>query len=437
MNEVINILFYLFIIISPFFDGLYFERDFIPSCIILFILLILELVNLKIVSKKKEKELDNEKDDENKEEKIKERNNKGNKINKLIRRMIIMSLVIICASLLTYILDYTIYHLDFNLTLIFYGTMQILEMCLLSILCVLKTKKYIYEKTGTLEKEYRTQNAAMLLSTFFMGCLIFIKTFYREGRFEGTFYYANSTAMFFLFGLIIALCTKTCRKSSKIFKILIILLCITSIILTNSRFTYLISLFGLFILLLYKLIIKHKEKKELNEEDKKINYKNIFKLKNIFIILFFIIAIALSLHYLLNSEKILNRFKTSTITRDINLRLSYLDEANDIIKDYPVGLGYEGYLNHQLIKENKYKLRLVHNMPYQIVLNYGFIMLIVAIYYFIRYIMICIKNKKLISYENLILLLLLMHSMIDIGTSFLALNNIVIILITRNLIDEK
>lgn len=150
-----------------------------------------------------------------------------------------------------------------------------------------------------------------------------------------------------------------------------------------------------------------------------------------------VLLVSLLCIFILSSSKLTNRFKLDTITRDIKLRYSYLEEANDIIKDYPFGLGYEGYLKHNVIKENKYKLRLVHNMPYQIVLNYGFIMLLIAVIYFVRYIYLCARNKKIMSYENVILLLLLLHSLIDIDFSFLSISNITIMLCLRNIYPDK
>ena len=88
------------------------------------------------------------------------------------------------------------------------------------------------------------------------------------------------------------------------------------------------------------------------------------------------------------------RLDPDLILHDFKLRQSYLVEANEIIKDYPFGLGYEGYLEHQLIKENKYILRLVHNVCYQIVLNYGVITFILMLASICGYIMICKNNKR-------------------------------------------
>ncbi|MCQ2748550.1 MAG: hypothetical protein MJ246_00615 [Clostridia bacterium] len=131
------------------------------------------------------------------------------------------------------------------------------------------------------------------------------------------------------------------------------------------------------------------------------------------------------------------RLDPDLIFHDFKLRQSYLVEANEIIKDYPFGLGYEGYLEHQEIKENKYTLRLVHNLPYQIVLNYGIITFLFLLAIIDAYFMICKNNKKLFDVSNILLVLIFIHSLMDIDFSFLAIDNILIVLCMRNLINDK
>lgn len=406
MEEALNIIFYLFIVFMPFLNGLYFEKDFILASFILLILVMIE--KLYLTYKKK---ID---------------------LRKVFPKKILhMYLGLFLINLSTYYIGQVFYNLPINYEALVYGSLQILEMEMISTLCILKINEFIDKKEK--EKRINYQNISVMVSSLLMGLLLFFKEFYRNGRFEGTFYYANSTAMFFLISLALAINFKTKNKKLLIVKVATILFDLSAIILTNSRFTYLLLVFYLMIELVRIIVRKYKNKKD-NDKD---FIKKIFSSKNIIIGIIIFLLIILSSCIVLSNDKIKNRFETSTITRDINLRLSYLDEANDIIKDYPFGLGYEGYLNHQEIKENKYKLRLVHNMPYQIVLNYGVIMLVFTLIYFYMYIKKCIDNKKLINTENIILLLLLLHSLIDIGTSFLAIDNIVIMLITRNLYKEE
>ena len=112
--------------------------------------------------------------------------------------------------------------------------------------------------------------------------------------------------------------------------------------------------------------------------------------------------------------------------------LFFLSFYVNIIKENPFGLGYEGYLTSQSVKENKYKLRLVHNFLLQWALNYGVITLFLGFAFIIYYIMKCKKQRKLLSIENIIIFLVLLHSMQDVSLSFLSVDNLVIFLAMKN-----
>lgn len=440
MDNLISVLFYTFIVISPFFSGLYFERDFTYA--FLYLSLILFLYIIKFIVDKIKNKIKIKKENKNKNEKQKVKTYD----NKIIKRLIILGLLILLISNSTYFINNYYYGEEIDYQLLLNGNIQLLEMILFSIICAIRFKhERIKDKENKKENNQKDEivrfDLAVVLSSICMGLLLFGKNFYREGRFEATFYYANSAAMFFLISFIMLVHIKTKTKLQKVIKVLVMILDLSALILTNSRFTYILLVLYLGLYVLKLIIDKIKNKKLLEKENNKINNnKNNKSNKKIYILVISLVSlllVSLLVIFVMNNDKLINRFKIDTIERDIKLRYSYLVEANDIIKDYPFGLGYEGYLKHNVIKENKYKLRLVHNAPYQIVLNYGFIMLALSLIYFARYIYICARNKKLLSYENVIILLVLLHSLIDIDMSFIVIPNILIMLAVRNLYPEK
>lgn len=467
MNELLDLIFYAFLIITPFMSGLYFEKHFVIALGILEVYLVLYLIKI-IISRYKAKKYLKEKND--KEEKIKNKNeivhekiiqDNVRSDNKLLRKIILYSFILLLITNTTYLFNSLIYHIDVLDEFITYGNVQLLEMILLVTIVVLRYKdqriKDDIKKNNTdsnesfVLKETSMQNNAIIITSIAMALLMFIPSYYREGRFEATFYYANSTAMFFLISLIVLINQKAKNSFNRIAKYIVALLLLVAIVLTNSRIVYVLSIMY-FMYEALKIVIKKindKNDNKINDknittkkENKKIKEQNIKnnKKKKIIItsgIILGIILVIGSFVLLLNNEKIKNRFNTDIILRDFKLRFSYLEEANEIIKDYPLGLGYEGYLNHQEIKENKYKLRLVHNMPYQIVLNYGIQTLILTIILFARYMFISFKNKKLFSYENIILYLFILHTLMDIDNSFLALDNYILMLAVRNIFDDR
>ncbi|MCQ2911650.1 MAG: O-antigen ligase family protein [Clostridia bacterium] len=438
MDNLISVLFYTFIVISPFFSGLYFEKDFTYAFLYLSLILFLYIIKFIVDKIKNKIKIKKENKNKNEKQKVTVKQKVKTYDNKIIKRLIILGLLILLISNSTYFINNYYYGEEIDYQLLLNGNIQLLEMILFSIICAIRFKhERIKDKENKKENNQKDEivrfDLAVVISSICMGLLLFSKNFYREGRFEATFYYANATAMFFLISFIMLVHIKTKTKLQKVIKVLVMILDLSALILTNSRFTYILLVLYLGLYVLKLIIDKIKNKKLLEKENNKSN-------KKIYILIISLISlllVSLLVIFVMNNDKLINRFKIDTIERDIKLRYSYLVEANDIIKDYPFGLGYEGYLKHNVIKENKYKLRLVHNVPYQIVLNYGFIMLALSLIYFARYIYICARNKKLLSYENVIILLVLLHSLIDIDMSFLVIPNILIMLAVRNLYPEK
>lgn len=409
MSELIDVMFYLFLLITPFFSGLYFEKNFIVASISLFMIMMLQIVYI-LKNKNKIKANEN--------------------IVMILKKICASSFIIFVISNFTYFYNYMFLEESLELKLIALGNVQIVEMFLFCIVCILKNKKSI--DSNELNFEYMIQNFVVILSSTIISFLMFFEEFYREGRFEGTFYYANSLAIFLLITIIMIVESKfinlKSKKIEKVIKFFLVFLNLTALILTNSRFTYVLCIiyFSIKIVKLLKDKIRNKNV---------INFK-----RNILLMIFgtsiLIIIAGCGFFKLVNkNEEINKRFQIETIIHDIKLRGSYLIEANEIIKEYPLGLGYEGYLKHQEIKENKYRLRLVHNMPYQITLNYGMVMLSFLAYCMYKYIVLMIKKKKLFNFINIILILTFLHSLVDIGTSFLVIDNLLILLLLRNIID--
>ncbi|MCQ2748551.1 MAG: hypothetical protein MJ246_00620 [Clostridia bacterium] len=80
------------------------------------------------------------------------------------------------------------------------GNIQIYEMIILGLITFLRLTRLKKDKKH-FDKEIKYETAAIIASTVITSLLAFIPAFYREGRFEGTIYYANACAMFLLAGI--------------------------------------------------------------------------------------------------------------------------------------------------------------------------------------------------------------------------------------------
>lgn len=387
----IDILFYLFFLITPLCNGLYFEKDFAWGALFVFILLLGELLR-------------------------KDKNLKGTKW------LWLTGLSILVVTNLTYFVNGFFFDEIRSSMLIVWGNIQLLEMILLGITVYLRLNRLRDDKRK-LKNEIKYEMTALIASTVIIALLSFLPNFYREGRFEGTFYYANVCAMFHLAGiaLLYNFKFKKKKKMHEVFRWIFIVLNLYALVRTYSRWVYAMAIIYIFLEFCKKFFKKTDSKK-----------KTTIKAVSLFVSCLVVALLGLTF---IKSYK--GRLDPDLILHDFKLRQSYIVEANEIIKDYPFGLGYEGYLEHQVIKENKYILRLVHNLPYQIVLNYGVVTFMLLLAIIEAYVLLCFRNKKLFDVSNIILVLMFVHSLLDIDFSFLAIDNLLIVLCMKNLFNEE
>ncbi len=369
-KEGFGILFYAFIIFSPLFTGLYFEKDFIWAVVFLTIFSVCAcLVNRSIYL--------------------------GD------TKMACVLFLILLLPSCSHLVNTLIFHRTVPITSTIYGTLQILEMQMLYF-ALLQLKKL-----NTLYFTSFITKCAIIVSALYLNITLFFPSCYREGRFESTFGYANTLAIYLFFALTLLLNLKnpypgkptkwmTFKMASSFFLIL-------GIVLTNSRTVYLITLVY-FSYFCYHLLSKQVWRKMASKA-----------------ILGSVLVLSLMILFIF--VKYRDRIELDIMKRDMSLRLSYYKEAVELIRENPQGFGYEEYLRYQVRKEGKYRLRLVHNGLLQMCLNYGILSLIL----FTLLLYLAIKKAGNTRGELMSYLLVLAHSMVDITFSYISVNNILII----------
>ena len=230
-----------------------------------------------------------------------------------------------------------------------------------------------------------------------------------EGRLSGSFLYPNTFAIFLLVCLIVAVYE---IKNRDYFEIIYAVILLFGIYETGSRAVYIITVLGLFAILLISGI--------------KVIKKLIISAVGIGIIgaaavLFGGRLADISLH----SSTLLGRI------------LYYKDGLKIIIK-HPFGLGYHGYYFVQKrYQTGVYNVLNIHNDVMQLFLDIGFIPAVLFFSVFIYYIVRAIKQKD--GRTTVILCAVLMHIVFDYDMQFMAILFIIILFINdrRGVSKEK
>ncbi len=211
---------------------------------------------------------------------------------------------------------------------------------------------------------------------------------YLNSRLHGIFFYANSYGLFLLIGVLVLLF----RKNLKWFDYLMLLVLFTGIILTNSRAIIVMT----FVFILASLFF---------------NKENVKRL--IIVILSFILMFVLA-YFVLNMEKRVSgdMLKSSEFIS----RIIYYEDAFNIIKNHPFGIGYEGFWYEQAKEQTAiYDTKFVHSSIIQVLLDIGWFPTI-ALSLMLLFVFF---DKSQTAFNRIIMLAIVGHSLIDIDFEYL------------------
>lgn len=213
-------------------------------------------------------------------------------------------------------------------------------------------------------------------------------TVFDNDRLQGIWNYANSYGLFLLIGVfILANKEKLTLKDYCVFAILFV-----GIILTNSR-----AIIILTFITIGTCIFTNKT-----------NFKKIIALAICFALLFG------GVYLFSNMEKRVN--KDMLESSELVTRLLYYNDAIRIIKDHPLGIGYDGWYYKQVeIQTGVYDTKFVHNSILQVLLDVGIVptialFLMLAMTFF---------SKEQNAFSRIIMILILGHSLIDIDLEYM------------------
>lgn len=208
-----------------------------------------------------------------------------------------------------------------------------------------------------------------------------------DNRLNGTFFYANSYALFLLIGIYILIY----KEKPKIYEIAISIILSIGILLTKSR--------GVEILFAIMIVA--------------IGFYNYRKYKKIpyiqigFVVIFGIALIVFGLN---------NRFSGNIFkSGEFDLRLIYYKDALNMIGERPGGYGYQGYYYSQTETQTApYYTKSVHNFILQLFLDSGIIPALCIIVFLIN----TYLDKEISINQKVIVSIILIHSLIDINFEY-------------------
>ena len=214
------------------------------------------------------------------------------------------------------------------------------------------------------------------------------------GRLSGFFQYANSFALYLLFGLIIC----ASKEKIKISDCVMIAILLFGIFESGSRSTFAIT--ALYILFA------------------------VFTAKNKFVkialsgILSVGIISAVVFSFVTDNFSTVGRFLTTALNESTFLgRLLYYKDALPVILKHPFGLGYMGYYFSQTsFQTGVYSVMFVHNELLQILLDVGWIPAILIIVSVFE----TLFSKKVPKVRKIILFVCCLHSMLDFDLQFIS-----------------
>jgi hypothetical protein len=232
--------------------------------------------------------------------------------------------------------------------------------------------------------------------------ILFWTVFFKEGRLQGLFNYANTFSLWLLMGTIVILFdnNKLKLKQNIILSVLLI-----GVMLANSRSI------SILLLLIYVLAIFINKSKR----------KDLLKTTGLIGILAIIIALIMS------ASGINNRLENVTVkSSEFVNRIIYFEDAARLILKNPFGYGFLGWWNIQGYEQTGvYDCVYVHNSALQVMLDVGVVPAILLMILLIN----SFFSKKVSLKEKLLLVIILGHSLIDFDMEFLILQYFIFLII--------
>ena len=246
------------------------------------------------------------------------------------------------------------------------------------------------ESEETIKRHFYMISISSAVSVVVSGLIALIpdSEFYLNSRLHGIFFYANSYGLFLLIGVISLLF----KKDYKYYDYIMFLALFIGIILTNSRAIIVMTItFSIATIFFNKEYIK----------------------RSIIIIVSFVIMFVFA-YFVFNMEK---RVSTDMLqSSEFISRIIYYEDALNIIKTHPFGIGYEGFWYEQAKDQTAiYDTKFVHSSIIQILLDVGFVPTI-ALALMILFVFF---DKKQTAFNRIMMLLIVGHSIIDIDLEYI------------------
>ena len=261
----------------------------------------------------------------------------------------------------------------------------------LFVLAVQQTEK---EERESLTDYVPASGMIMVILSWVLGLIPVLEIYFRvNGRLAGFFQYPNTFALYLLVGIIILLSKEQWNKV----KVLDLLVLLTGILLTGSRTGFIL----LVVTILHFCFWIREKKARLG-------------LLGILALLMAVTGI-----YVLISGNTgaIGRYLTASFSSSTFLgRILYYKDALPVILRHPFGLGYMGYyFTEGSFQTGVYSVVNIHNELLQFLLDIGWIPTGILAWVLIKGI---ISGKRK---EQLIIIVILLHSMLDFNLQFLSI----------------
>ena len=227
---------------------------------------------------------------------------------------------------------------------------------------------------------------SVILSVIFILCKN--QAIFLNQRLQGIFFYANSYGLFLLLGVIILLQQEKMNWKD----IAMVVSLLIGIILTNSRAVIILTMRAMVAVPIIQ----------------KRNGKMVFT-----ILLCFVIVFGGTYYF----SKIEKRVNTEMLgSSEFVTRLLYYKDAIDMIKENPLGYGYEGWYYQQAkVQTGVYDSKFVHQSILQVALDVGVLPTIALVLLFGS----TFFSKEQSKENRFLMVLILGHSMIDIDMEYM------------------
>lgn len=230
-----------------------------------------------------------------------------------------------------------------------------------------------------------------------------------NGRIDGLFQYANTWALYLLFCLIWILHSHSGEKKRNKLNICCLISLFVGLLLTGSRSG----------LILFIGVIFHYGY---------VNRKKVFFKKYILIGLSFFGVTLIILNIITDNLIVFRISQLFTSSSSVNGRLLYWLDGISMLKDYPLGIGKEGYFYLQpLYQRGIYTVKYIHNEYLQFFLEggvlagIGFLLLPFALF----------TQKNLEMREKVIILVFSTHFFVDFDTQFFVMIALLLLVVEK------